>query len=164
MKIKHMLLFGYLSWGFVAHATSIKSISIGVNGLTCSMCTRSVEMSIRKLDFVDSVVMDLEKTEGKVYLKKGGDVDLRKVAKAVSSAGFSIRFMRIQVDFEGSDASPCFSIGPDSFQFIHEPNVSGSAELVLIGDEFMPRKEAAGYKKKLVQKCPAQNGYYVSSR
>jgi copper chaperone CopZ len=164
MKIKHLFIVGYLIWGIAAHATSIKSISIGVNGLTCSMCTRSVEMSIRKLDFVDSVVMDLENTEGKVYLKKGGDIDLRKVAKAVTSAGFSVRFMRIQVDFEDSIASTCFSIGPDSFQFIHEPNVSGYVELILIGDEFMPRKELADFKKKLVQKCPAQNGYYVSSR
>jgi copper chaperone CopZ len=164
MNFRGIMLTGCLLFVLKTQAASIQFILIGVDGLTCSMCTRSVEMSIRKLDFVDSVVMDLENTEGKVYLKKGDDVDLRKVAKAVTSAGFSVRFMRIQVDFEGSNASTCFSIGPDSFQFIQEPDISGSAELTLIGDEFMPRKVAANYRKKLVQKCPAQNGYYVSSR
>lgn len=43
---------------------------IGVDGLTCFACSRSVEISVRKLDFVDSVVMNLEYTDRKVYFKK----------------------------------------------------------------------------------------------
>jgi copper chaperone CopZ len=165
MKIRNLLLACCLVWGMAAQAASIQSISIGVNGLTCSQCTRSVEMSIRKLDFVDSVAMDLEKTEGMIYLKQGASVDLRKVAKAVTNAGFSVRFLRIQVDFDGLASTNCFSIGPDSFQFIDESKKpSGTkAELMLIGDEFMPKKELATFRKQMVEKCPSKNGYYVSS-
>ena len=130
------------------------------------MCTRSVEMSIRKLDFVDSVVMDLENTEGIVYLKAGIAIDLRKLAKAVTHAGFSVRFMRIEVSFESTDVSSCFSIGPDTFQVIDEPinKSSRSAALILVGEEFMPRRELAHYKKRLVAKCESLAGYYVSYR
>lgn len=156
----------YLVLGTAAQAASIQYISIGVNGLTCSMCTRSVEMSIRKLDFVDRVVMDLENTEGVVYLKRDGNVDLRKVAKAITNAGFSVRFMRIQVDFNSPVTDVCFSIGPDSFQLIGESKtpVGVKADLILVGDEFMPKKEFAALRKQMVEKCPSKNGYYVSSR
>ena len=64
---------------------------IGVDGLTCSACTRSVEMSIRKLTFVDSVTMNLEHTTGKITFKKGAKVEIDKIAKAVTDAGFSLR-------------------------------------------------------------------------
>src|SRR5579872_5107522 len=78
----------------------MKWIEIGVNGMTCSMCTRSVEMSVRTLNFVDSVAMSLESTEGKVYLKQGTPIDLKKIATAVTDAGFSVRFVRVAFAFD----------------------------------------------------------------
>ena len=36
------------------------SAEIGIDGLTCSACTRSAEMSIRKLPFVADVKMNIE--------------------------------------------------------------------------------------------------------
>ena len=166
MKIRNLLFACCLIGGVSVQATSIQYISIGVNGLTCSQCSRSVEMSIRKLDFVDSMVMDLANTEGTVYLKSGATVDLRKVAKAVTNAGFSVRYMRILVDFEEVPKAPCFSIGSDSFQFISNSKIPNSsrAELILIGDEFMPRREVTSLRKQMVEKCLVKNGYYVSAR
>jgi copper chaperone CopZ len=165
MKFRSILLIASLLFVLKTQATSIQFISIGVNGLTCSMCTRSVEMSILKLDFVDSVAMDLENTDGMVYLKPGAAVDLRKVAKAVTNSGFSVRFMRIQVNFDTPLTDTCFSIGPDSFQFIGSSKkpTGLKAELMMIGDEFMPKKELTKYRKQMVATCPAQNGFYVSS-
>src|ERR1700746_2210399 len=73
---------------------------IGVDGLTCSACTRSVEMSIRKLNFVDSVTMNLEHTEGKIIFKKGAKVEVDKIAKAVIDEGFSLRSLYVGVNFD----------------------------------------------------------------
>ena len=62
------------------------SARIGVNGLTCSACTRSVEMSIRKLPFIENVEMNLENTDGILKFKKGQEVDIFKIAQAVVDA------------------------------------------------------------------------------
>ena len=72
------------------------SARIGVNGLTCSACTRSVEMSIRKLPFIENVEMNLENTDGILKFKKGQEVDIFKIAQAVVDAGFSVRFLPIE--------------------------------------------------------------------
>lgn len=78
----------------------LKWADIGVNGLTCPMCTRSVEMSLMRLDFVDSVVMSLETTDGRIFFKKNMPINLNQVAKAVVNAGFSVRFVKLQMSFD----------------------------------------------------------------
>lgn len=41
-------------------------VEIGVNGLTCSQCSRGVETERRKLDFVRDVQLDLQHTRGRL--------------------------------------------------------------------------------------------------
>jgi hypothetical protein len=129
------------------------------------MCTRSVEMSIRKLDFVDSVSMDLAQTEGVIFLKPGSTPDLRKVAKAVTQAGFSVRFLHIAIEFDHAVSKPCFSVGADSFQFVdeHKGQAKPAMNLMLIGDEFMPRKQFEKFRKRLVERCDVKNVYHVAA-
>jgi copper chaperone CopZ len=147
-------------------APVVLHVSIGVNGLTCSMCTRSVEMSVRKLDFVDSVAMDLENTDGKVFIRRGIDPDFQKIAKAITDAGFSVRFIRISVDWHSTPASDlCFSIGQNTFQLIgKQPALSTQSELELVGEPFMPRKEALAARKMIAGACNPRPSYYVRIR
>ncbi len=50
------------------------SAELGVDGLTCSACTRSVELSIRKLDFVKDVQMNLDNTVGQITFVPGKQI------------------------------------------------------------------------------------------
>ena len=133
---------------------------IGVNGLTCSQCSRSVEMSLKKLKFVDKVEMELVKAEGKVYFKPGMVIDLDQVAQAVYDAGFAVRFLKVELDFnliplEGS----CFKLASGSFQIL-EQSVSQpkNRRLVqLVGKKYLPAKEWKVEKLKLVPLCPKEN-------
>src|ERR1700744_3890006 len=74
------------------HAQVI-SARVGVNGLTCSQCSRSVEMQLRKLSFVKNVNMNLKQTEGDLEFKEGAKIDFSKIAEAIKNAGFSVRFL-----------------------------------------------------------------------
>jgi len=131
----------------------IKWVDIGVNGLTCSMCTRSVEMSVERLDFVDSVIMSLEKTEGRVYLKSSKLVDLKQIARAVSDAGFSVRFLRASFDFSdvavGADGTFTYQGQPYIWMGFKEGLAKGDVALKLVDEDFLPRKEGAQWKKKI---------------
>lgn len=164
---KKFLIFPFLAVAQVALAASIQYVTIGVNGFTCSMCSRNVEMSIRKLDFVDSVVMDIDKTEGRVYAKSGANYDLARIARAVTDAGYSVRSMRIAIDLNGSSITTqgCFSIGQYNFQWIGMPAAlpKGSTELIVIGDKFMPRKEFQSWQKKITQGCSDKSVNYVTA-
>jgi hypothetical protein len=153
MNAKHFLLSVLLTIAAgVSAFGGIKWADIGVNGLTCSMCSRSVEMSVRRLDFVDRVDMSLETTEGRIYFKPGALIDLNQLARAVVNAGFSVRFVRLEISFDditlNKDGSFVFQGQPYQWLDFHNPPATQAA-LKLVDENFLPRKERALWKKKI---------------
>jgi copper chaperone CopZ len=124
---------------------------LGVDGLTCSACSRSVEMSLRKLSFVDSVDMNLEHTQGKIFFKKNGIVDADKIAQAVVDAGFSVRFLRADFSFTSIPENAQFTFENTKYQLIKTADKKINKETILtfIGKNFLSKKEFSHWKNEL---------------
>lgn len=133
------------------------SAEIGVNGLTCSQCTRAVEMSLLKLDFVKSVQMNLENTTGKILFKESAAVNLKKIAKAVTDAGFSMAYLKAGYFFTEMDAScgTVWMVGDERFCFVNAAaqKLKGETVLIMLGKEFMPRQDFSKWKKEIKKCC-----------
>lgn len=144
---------------FSSTITSAQFVSaeIGVSGLTCSACTRSVEKSIRKLDFVKDVQMNLKEANGKILFKEGATVSIEKVAKAVQHAGYSVNSMKAIFYFQTLSVSDnfCYSYQSSQFQFVKTGNrtLSGNVELRFIGKDFMDNKEYKTWSELLIPMC-----------
>ena len=76
-------------------SAQIGVVRIGVNGLTCSQCTRSVEKKLRQLPFVADVSMNLANTSGEIRLQPGAAFRPAALPTAVRDAGFSVRFVHL---------------------------------------------------------------------
>lgn len=141
---------------FQAHA-QFETVYLGVNGLTCSQCSRTVEMSIRKLDFVADVQMNLEHTEGKVILKKNKKADIEKIAQAVVNAGFSVRYLQadLVVDNSVTTSGSCFNYQGDQYIFTATPKapVKGTIKMTFIGRKFMPKNDFKKVEAHMNDKC-----------
>lgn len=152
---------------FKAHA-QFETVYIGVNGLTCSQCTRTVELSIRKLDFVADVQMNLEHTEGKIMLKKNRKADIDKIAQAVVNAGFSVRYLQADLNIDNSvtTTGSCINYKGDEYVFTAAPKepVKGIVKLKFIGKKFMPKNELKNIEINDNDKCGNVSGkiYHVS--
>ena len=161
-----IIVFGLF---FVPEAKAqFETVYIGVNGLTCSQCSRTVELSIRKLDFVADVQMNLEHTEGKIILKKNKKADMDKVAQAVINAGFSVRYLQADfvVDNTVTSEGPCINYKGDEYVFteaLKEP-LKGMVKLKFVGKKFMPKTELKKIELKDSDKCGDVSGkvYHVS--
>ena len=114
--MRFCLLLVFFFQGFWVDAQP-EFLTIGVNGLTCSQCTRNVEMKLRKLSFVTGVKMNLQQTNGVLSFKPTG-LDPSAIARAVRDAGFSLRFMEMIVDEPNAPDTTVFRIGPNSFRII----------------------------------------------
>ena len=141
---------------------------IGVNGLTCSACTRTVEMSIRKLSFVDQVEMNLENTEGNITFKKNSEVDVALIAKAVVNAGFSVRYLKAAHTFNSEDIKEgtCLSLEKNTnLQFVKTQALKLNGEVILtfLGSQFQTKAEANKYKALLQPLCSdkSRKTYFV---
>lgn len=173
MKTIKILLFMFLMMAQTSIYAQFISAEIGVDGLTCSACTRSVEMSIRKLDFVDSVTMNLEHTEGKIIFKKGAKVEIEKIANAVIDAGFSLRSLYAVVNVDQLKVANdlCWMYENNTYHFVKIPeskDVNGPVTLKFIGDKFMSKKEFKSWKSLCTNPCKStaqlSKEYYVTFR
>lgn len=151
MRNQIFLLLFFFS--FLANATFAQDMSyvkIGINGLHCSACTFSVEKSLRRLDFVRVVQMDLNKRSGLVYLKEGVPIDFEKIAKAVEGAGFSVRSFQLIFKDELDANQTCYF---ENICVANAGTTSGS-KLKLIDKLFVEKKSRAQYKAYLAEDCP----------
>lgn len=155
-----LLLFVLLMSSLTQSFAGLKWVDIGVNGLTCSMCSRSVEMSLRRLDFVNNVVMSLETTEGRVFFKPDTPINFDQLAKAIVNAGFSVRFVKLELDFTDipltTDGS--FIFQGQIYQWLDfQKDVKGQVALKLVEENFLPAKERTEWKKKITAKKGPDN-------
>lgn len=136
----------------------IKSAVIGVDGLTCSACSFATEKSLKKLESIDSVYMQLEENTATVFFKKSAKVNIYDVAKKVVDAGFSVRSIIATMEVGKLTVTPdyCWSYENDTYHFVKVDNakeVNGEILLRFIGDKFMPAKEFKKWKMYAKNTC-----------
>ena len=150
--MKNTILYFILFWS-VHLAAQFQSVEIGVGGLTCSACSRSVEMSLRKLPFVDSISMNLERTNAKIFFKKIAFVEIEKIANAVVNAGFSVTYLNAEFLFTNTIVSNnfCFSFENNKYQFLLDATktLNGKKTLHFIGDKYLSKKEMGTWKARM---------------
>ena len=134
---KFVILPLFLLLAIYANALSIITAKINIAGLTCSMCSYSVEQSILKLKFVASVEMDLNNNTALVNFNKE-EINLNQLAKKVNESGFSVNKLTIFIDEIPSGG---FTLNNTHYQLIGRP--LGNTYNVLVPEM---------YKGKLVKK------------
>jgi copper chaperone CopZ len=137
-----LLIFGI---SFSTRAQFV-SADVGLNGLTCSMCARGTEASLRSLPFIDSISIDLNSLVAHITFKKGANVSIDGIREMVDDAGFSVRSIDAVFNFNhvtiGNDRqfvfggntyrligvkSPKTLSGPVKLEFIDKPYLTSNA-------------------------------------
>ncbi len=170
MSGRKLLLILALSLFTTVAFGQFKVVMFGVDGLTCSACSRSVEMQIRKLDFVDNVEMDLANTSGEIYFKDSSKIKIDKIAKAITDAGFSVRSLSAVFNFDKVDIGEnfCWEYAGAQFQFLKTQNrqLNGDVLIKFIGEKYLSKKELKKWslilKKAMSTGCVSKNTYYVT--
>ena len=75
----------------VKQDTVIKKVSLVASGLTCSMCSKAIFKALSKLDFVEDVKVDIEKSMYILAFKNGKKVEIDQIKSAVTDAGFGVQ-------------------------------------------------------------------------
>jgi hypothetical protein len=96
--------------------------------------------------------MSLENTEGRIYVKDVEVIDLKRITKAITDAGFSVRFVRLQFDLRDTriDKNGVFNFKGQQYQWLQFKGneLPNNVTLILIDEGFLPRKESIQWKKK----------------
>lgn len=139
-----------LLWGFLLGIIStgwsnaqITKADIGVNGLTCSQCSRSVYLTLNKLEFIEKVEMDLNETIAHVTFKNKAQVDFEVISKAIKNAGYSVRNIVAELQINDQTKKEANAVCWLNSCFVLDRNIPESEKLVfeLLGDTYNADKE-----------------------
>jgi len=95
-----ILVLGFVFFTMPVRA-QLQQMVVGVNGLTCSQCSKSVYMKLTKLTFVKDVQMDLNTHTATIQLVHEDNYDLDKIAQAIVDAGYSVRQIKLTWEKSG---------------------------------------------------------------
>lgn len=119
--IKYFILLFCLFIGGNTFAQQISKAELQVNGLTCSMCSRATETSLKSLGFIETVSPDLNRNVFVLTFKADQKVNLDEIRDKVQDAGFSIGDLSATINFKNTqvDAAGLAELDGAVFQFIN---------------------------------------------
>lgn len=150
---KYLVCFLLFILGLQARAQFTQA-EVSVNGLTCSQCSRSVEMALKRLDFISKVEMDLQQPTAHIVFKKGTAIDFNKLATAVRDAGFNVRSIKARLEAPGNAAACFLDNKIIYFNAGDAGQLKPGSRLLLLGNELISKTELAKYKKQIKQLRP----------
>lgn len=131
---------------------------VSVNGLTCSQCSRSVELALKRLPFVESVAMNLQEPKAVVVFKKNTGINFFNLAKAVQDAGFSVRSIKAKFLPSKNDwtETSCFNSNGTLYYRKGIDNVANkNYNVLLLGKGLISKTELDKYKHKVQEEREA---------
>lgn len=154
-----LIIISFIFFSAAANA-QVSKVSLQASGLTCSMCSNSINKALKTLDFVDKIDANIKTSTFEITFKPGANIDFDKLKKKVEDAGFSVAKFVATVHFNNVQVKPDepVTVGNKTFRFISiQDNVlNGDKQVTIIDKGFVPAK---AYKKNTA--APSANGVRI---
>ena len=146
LKIYIILLLATVT---VAKAQFTKA-ELQVSGLTCSLCARSTEKSLKALPFVSEIKPDLMRNLYVITFKNDVPVDFDMISKKVKGSGFSVNYLKTTFNFDNTKvADNTFTYGSDTFKLLNvDKPLNGPVSLTIVDKGFAPNSVSKKYLGK----------------
>ncbi len=159
--MRTIFLFIALAFSMAASA-QVTKVSLQASGLTCSMCSNSINKALKTLDFVDKIDTDIKTYTFEISFKGNSNVDFDKIKKKVENAGFTVSAFVAAIYFDNvhvKDGEPV-TIGDKTFHFLNGKDelLNGIKQVKILDKGFVPSKEYKG--NNLFDSSPGN--YHVS--
>ena len=164
---------------FITLQTSaqVKQVTLQASGLTCSMCSNSINKALSKLPFTERVQPNIKESSFTIQFKNGSVVDFDALRKAVEGAGFSVAKMQVKANFDkvkiGNDAHITFQGKTLHFLGVKEQTLSGDQVFQIVDKKFVSDKVYNKYaaitkmecvKTGVMQNCCAKDSKSTNNR
>lgn len=144
--LKIFIVLLVLSTG-IAKAQFTKA-ELQVSGLTCALCSKATEKSLKTLPFIGEIKTDLMHNIFILNFKPGETVNFDEISKKVQDAGFFVNSLKATFNFDNVkiDANH-FSYGGDTYQVMSgaDKPLNGAVAVTIVDKGFAPRSVSKKY-------------------
>ncbi len=145
----------------VAHS-QIQKVELQASGLTCSMCSNSINKALNSLSFVESVTTDLNKNIFTVSIKPDMKPDLDAMKNKVEGAGFFVANLWAHANFNQLAVKNDAHVTVDDMTFhfmdVKNQTLNGTQKIKLLDKNFVVAKEYKKMSKLTTMQC-YESGY-----
>jgi copper chaperone CopZ len=136
---------------------------VQVSGLTCSLCSKATEKSLRTLTFIQDIKVDLNHNSFAITFKKDMPVNLDQISKKVQNAGFFVNSLKATFNFDNVKVNnSIFSYAGDTYRLVNgaDKPLAGPVMVTVVDKGFAP---ASVYKKySTTDKAEAGRVYHIA--
>ena len=141
----------------ITATAQFKTGTLQAAGLTCAMCTKAINETLKELSFVQSVKADIKNSQFLLQFKNGVNVDPDALKKAVEDAGFSVAKLKLALDFDNVkvDNDSHIKIGNKTYHFldVRSQSLNGEKTITFVDKNFVLAKEFKKYSTKTQMAC-----------
>ncbi len=151
-----------LSTGF-AKAQFTKA-ELQVSGLTCALCSKATEKSLKSLPFVSEIKTDLLHNIYIITFKAGEPVSFDKISKSVHDAGFFVNSLKATFNFDKTQFTDnAFNYGSDTYEVVNRADkaLSGDVPVTIVDKGFAPKSVSKKYLGQIADASPSKTGSRV---
>ena len=141
----------------IASQSQIKTVNIQASGLTCSMCSNSINKALKSIPYVDNVVANIKNSTFEISFKSVDNISFDLLKKKVEDAGFFVAKMEVTVLFDNVKISndQHLEINGLMYHFLNVPEkIMNGYQVVRILDKgFVSSKEYKKNQKYTTMDC-----------
>ena len=142
--MKKIFLFIAIAFSLATNA-QVTKVSLQASGLTCSMCSNSINKALKTLDFVLRVDADIKTYTFEISFKPNSNVDFDLIKKKVENAGFTVSGFVATIHFNNVQLmnSQPVTIEDKTFLFVNmkDQSLNGAKEVKVLDKGFVSPKE-----------------------
>ena len=142
--------------------SQVTKVSLRASGLTCSMCSNSINKALKTIDYVLDVDADIKDYTFQVTFKPNARVDFDLIRKKVENAGFTVSGFVATIKFDNVPVLNSRSVMIEDKIFLIEnikaSSINGIKDVRILDKGFVSIKE---YKKFSSAVLP-KNTYHAS--
>lgn len=154
--MKNIFFIAALCCSFFANA-QINKVSLQASGLTCSMCSNSINKSLQTLAFVQKVEANISTSTFDISFKPGTTVDFDQIKKKVEAAGFFVAKFSTTIHFNNQALANDGHITIDGmvFHFLNVMNqtLDGDKTIQLLDKGYVTAKAYKANSKYTLKDC-----------
>lgn len=146
--MKKIFSFLFLVFTLVNAKAQIQKVTLQASGLTCSMCSNSINKALKTIDYVEKVMANIQTSSFDITFKPGANVNFDELKKKVEDAGFSVASLTAAINFENATIAndEHFNMNGLVFHFMNvkDQQLTGVKQIKVIDKGFVSAKD---YKK-----------------
>lgn len=151
-----ILIIAFISFSIAGNAQIVKA-DLQASGLTCSMCSKSINKALQTVLFIESVETDINNNLFTIVFKPGVKPDLDILKKKVADAGFSVANLWVYANFNQQQIKNDTHINLNGvnihFLNVKDQVISGEKKIQVVDKDFLTAKAFKKYSNATTMAC-----------